>query len=142
MGQDNATVVRTIEEAWDQGKLDELDQYFAKDFDNSPSGVPGLPGGLEGSKMAHQGAMQSFPDRKVEIVEIIAEGDLVFVRMRVTGTNKGGFPLFQVPANDRPFDIEAWGVYRLRDGQVVQHWGMNDGLSLLMQLGAMPAPGQ
>ena len=31
MGQDNATVVRTIEEAWDQGKLDELDQYFAKD---------------------------------------------------------------------------------------------------------------
>ena len=140
MANENAGVVRAIEEAWDNGKLDELDQYFGKDFDNSQSAVPGLPGGLAGAKMAHQGTMQSFPDRKVEILDVIAEGDRVFVRNRVTGTNEGGFPLFQVPANGKRFEIESWGVYRLKDGKVVQHAGMNDALALLMQLGAIPGP--
>lgn len=88
--------------------------------------------------MAHQGVMQSFPDRKVEILGLITEGDKVFVRVRVTGTNRGGFPAFRVPANDRPFDTEAWSVYRLKDGKVVEHQGMNDALSLLMQLGGDP----
>jgi predicted ester cyclase len=140
MANENAGVVRAIEEAWDNGKLDELDQYFGKDFDNSQSAVPGLPGGLAGAKMAHQGTMQSFPDRKVEILDLIAEGDRVFVRNRVSGTNQGGFPLFQVPANGKRFEIESWGVYRLKDGKVVQHVGMNDALALMMQLGAIPSP--
>jgi predicted ester cyclase len=141
MPHDNAGTVRAIEEAWDAGALDDLDQYFAEDFDNSRSGVPGLPTGLAGAKMAHQGVMQSFPDRKVEILDMIADGDSAFVRIRVTGTNQGGFPAFQVPPNGRPFDIEAWGVYRFRDGKVVEHVGMNDALMLLMQIGGFPGQG-
>jgi predicted ester cyclase len=140
MSEDNGAVVRAIEEAWDSGKLDELDQYFAPGFDNSQSATPGLPAGLEGAKIFHQGVMQSFPDRKVEILDIIDGGDRVFVRLRVTGTNKGGFAPFNVPANDKPFTIESWNVYRFEDGKVVEHVGMNDGLTLLMQLGAIPAP--
>jgi predicted ester cyclase len=138
----NADTVRAIEEAWDGGRLDELDRYFAGGFDNAASATPGVPPGLAGAKMAHQGVMQSFPDRKVEILDIVEGGDRVFVRSQVTGTNQGGFPIFDVPANGNPFQIEAWSVYRFdQDGKVVQHWGMNDGLMLLMQLGAIPAPG-
>jgi len=140
MAGGNAAVVRAIEEAWDDGKLDELDQYFAPSFDNSQSGLPGLPPGLEGSKMAHQGTMESFPDRKVEVLDVIEQGDRVLIRSRVSGTNRGGFPAFNVPANDRPFTIESWSIYRLKDGKVVEHEGMNDALALLMQLGAIPAP--
>jgi len=137
----NAAVVRSIEEAWDGNKLDELDQYFAPGFDNSQSGLPGLPPGLEGAKMAHQGTMRAFPDRAVDILDVLEDGDEVFVRSRVSGTNQGGFPPFQVPANGKPFTIESWSVYRLRDGKVVEHAGMNDAISLLIQLGAVPAPG-
>lgn len=137
----DADTVRAIEEAWGAGRLDDLDQYFAPGFDNAASGTPGLPPGLEGAKIAHQGVMQSFPDRKIEILDIVEGGDRVFVRTRVTGTNRGGFPAFNVPANGNPFQIEAWSVYRFEDGKVVQHWGMNDALALLMQLGAIPAPG-
>ena len=54
--------------------------------------------------MAHQGVMQSFPDRKVHIEEIVGDGDTVAVRTRVTGTNQGGFPAFNVPANGAPID--------------------------------------
>jgi predicted ester cyclase len=140
MSKDNAAVVRAIEEAWDNGKLDELDQYFAEDFDNSQSAQPGAPAGLGGAKMVHQGVMQSFPDRRVEILDIVADGDNVVVRTRVTGTNQGGFPAFQIPANGNPIDITSWGLYRLRDGKVVEHSGINDALVLLMQLGAFPPP--
>jgi predicted ester cyclase len=137
----NADVVRSIEEAWDAGRLDDLDRYFSPDFDNTQSGTPGLPPGLEGAKMAHQGVMQSFPDRKLEILDIVDGGDAVFVRCRVTGTNTGGFPPFGVPANGNPFDIEAWSVYRFADGKVVEHQGMNDAFTLGIQLGAIPMPG-
>jgi predicted ester cyclase len=137
----NADVVRAIEEAWAGNELDELDQHFAPGFNNAQSGTPGLPAGLEGSKMAHQGVMQSFPNRTVDILDIVESGDRVFVRNRVTGTNTGGFAAFGVPANGNAFDIEAWGLYRLEDGKVVEHWGLNDAFTLGIQLGAIPAPG-
>ena len=137
---DNKDVVRAVEEAWDSQDLDALDQYFGPEFDNSASAVPGLPPGLAGAKMAHQGVMQSFPDRKVHIEEIVADGDTVAVRTRITGTNQGGFPAFNVPANDAPIDIAAVSIYRLRDGRIVGHWGLNDALTLMMQMGAIPAP--
>ena len=141
MTNGNAEVIRAIEDAWGSNRLDDLDQHFAPGFDNSRSGTPGLPAGLAGAKMAHQGVMQSFPDRTQELLDVIAEGDRVFVRSRVRGTNQGGFPAFQVPANGRPFDIESWSVYRLQDGKVVEHVGLNDAITLMMQLGAIPAPG-
>ena len=62
-------------------------------------GYPRLLPRLEGAKMAHQGVMQSFPDRKLDILDIVDGGDRAFVRTRVTGTNQGGFPAFNVPAN-------------------------------------------
>jgi hypothetical protein len=88
----NRDTVRAIEEAWNTGRLDDLDPYFAPSFDNSASMTPGLPPGLAGAKMAHQGVMQSFLDRAVEIQTVVEEGDRVVVRSRVTGTNKGGSP--------------------------------------------------
>jgi steroid delta-isomerase-like uncharacterized protein len=138
--EENKQVVRAIEAAWDGGDLDALGRYFAEDFDNSQNALPGLPTGLAWAKMAHQGVMQSFPDRKVEIKDMAAEGDSVAVWLRVTGTNTGGFPLLGVPPNDRPFAIDAVSFYRLRDGKVVSQWGLNDGLSLAMQIGAMQPP--
>ncbi len=59
----NKEVVRKIEEAWSSNKLDALDQYFGATFNNH-SGVPGIPPGLAGAKMAHGAAMAAFPDRK------------------------------------------------------------------------------
>ena len=137
---DNKDVVRAVEGAWDGQDLDALDQYFASEFDNSTSAVPGLPPGLAGAKMAHQDAMQSFPDRKVNIEEIVGDGDTVAIRTRVTGTNDGGFPLFNVPANGAKIDLPAVSIYRLRDAKIVGHWGLNDALTLMMQLGAIQPP--
>ena len=136
---ENVDVVRAIEEAWTSNDLDALDQHFAPEFDNSASATPGVPAGLPGAKMAHGAAMQSFPDRKVTIEELIAEGDKVMVRARITGTNQGGFPPMDVPPNGNPIDIAFVGIYTLRDGKIVGHWGLNDLAALMQQLTAQPA---
>jgi predicted ester cyclase len=138
---DNTQVVRSIEEAWDRNDLDALDQYFAADFDNAQSGTPGLPPGLAGSKMSHQGVMAAFPDRRVTILDLVGDGDTVVVRSRVTGTNTGGAPFLGAPEpNGAKIDFEMWSLYRLRDGRVVAHCGINDGLRGMMQVGSLTPP--
>lgn len=137
----NKDIVRKVEEAWDANRLDELDGYFAPNF-KSHAAAPGLPPGLAGAKMPHRGSMQAFPDRKMRILNLVAEGDLVVVRTALSGTNKGGLPFLGIPANGKRVEgIESTSIYRLEGGKIVEHWGLNDGLGLMMQLGAMKPPG-
>ena len=140
MARSAVDVVRTVEEIWDQGKLDELNGFFAADF-NANANLPGLPAGLEGAKLAHQAALQSFPDRRVEVVDIFGEGERVCVRCRVTGTNQGGIAPLGVEPNGKPIDFEWISIYRVKGGRIVEHWAINDALTLMTQLGAIPAPG-
>jgi predicted ester cyclase len=139
MSDANKSLVRKIEEHWDQQKLDQLDQHFAPSFNNKQNAIPGLPPGLAGAKLAHQSTMKSFPDRKVEILDVLSEGDKVFVRTRITGTNHGGF---MGPPNHQPINIESWGVYTIKDGKVVEHVGLNDGFTLAIQTGLLKLPAQ
>jgi steroid delta-isomerase-like uncharacterized protein len=138
MAEENKALVRRVEDAWDSGKLDQLDECFASDF-VSHSAMPGTPGTLASAKEFHREAvMKAFPDRRVEILDLVAQGDRVVVRARVTGTNKGGF--MGVPPNDHPIDAEFISIYRVEDGKIAEHWAVNDGLTLMMQLGAIPGP--
>jgi len=115
--QRNKEIVRKVEQLWIDGKLDQLDQYFATG-DHSHDRPPMVPQGLAGAKMAHQGAMQAFQGRKL-----------------------GGVPGIDAPAGGRPVkDIESWSVYRLKDGRIVEHWGINDGFAIAMQVGALKMP--
>ena len=139
--EENKKTVQMIEEAWNRGDLDSLDQHFSKEFDNSASGVPGMPIGLDTAKQVHGMSMASFPDRKTEITELIGDGDKVMVRVRSTGTNKGGVPWFGAPANDAKIDFEMWQIYTFdKNGKVTAHRGLNDGYLLCVQLGVITPP--
>ena len=139
MAKSAKDVVRFVEETWNAGKLDELDGYFSPDF-VAESAVPMLPKGLEGAKMAHGMSMQAFPDRKTEILEIIEDGDKVAVRMRMTGTNKGGVPWFGAPANNNKVDVQYIGIYDVKKGKITGHRAVIDGFTMLGQLGVFTPP--
>jgi predicted ester cyclase len=140
--EENKKTVQMVEEAWDRGDLDSIAQFFSPKFDNSASGVPGLPPGLEGAQIAHGMSMSAFPDRKVEIVEMMGEGNKVMTRNRITGTNKGGVPWFGAPEpNDAKIDFQFIGIYEFDDmGKIVAHYGLNDAYMLSIQLGAITPP--
>jgi predicted ester cyclase len=136
---DNIEVVRAVEGLWDSGKVDELGQHFAPDF-KADSGIPMLPPGLDGAKIAHSMTEQFLPDRKVEIVDIFGSGDKVCVRERVTLTNTNGVPWLGAEANGAKCDFQWIGVYQLRDGKIVGHWASIDGFAFLTQLGVWSPP--
>jgi predicted ester cyclase len=138
--EENKKLITNLEEAWARNDLDAIDGFFASRFDNRATATPGLPPGLEGAKMAHQGAMQSFPDRKTVIEDVIAEGDKVVIRGRYMGTNQCGVPFLNAPANENPIDVAFVSFYRIEDGKIVEHWGLNDGAALMQQVGAVPTP--
>ncbi|TMF74934.1 MAG: ester cyclase [Chloroflexi bacterium] len=137
--QRNTDIVRKVEQLWIDNKLEQLDQYFQDE--RSHDRPPGVPQGIAGAKMAHTGAMQSFKDRKLVMKDIFAGGDRVFVRSTFSAQYMGGVPGIPAPSNGTPIkDIESWSVYRLKDGKIVEHWGLNDGFMIAMQAGALEMP--
>ena len=61
--------------------------------------------------------------------------DRVAVRVTVRGTHDGAF--LGRPATGRAFAVSAVGIFRIRAGRIVEHWGVFDQLAMLSQLGAM-----
>jgi predicted ester cyclase len=140
VSQENIDTVRRLEEAYNTDKLDVLDELIADDFAPHTPGSDRIPPGIEGIKASTTMSRQAFPDRHAEIEDIFAEGDLVVVRERMTGTNTGGLPWFGIPANDAKVDIEYIQILRLEDGKVKETWAQMDLPKMMRQLGAMPGP--
>jgi len=137
MSEANKNVVRQIEETWNRNELDKLDGLFAPEF-KQWSGFPGMPATMESAKQAHTMSIAAMPDRKTEIQEMVAEGDKVTARIRMTGTNTGGFPMLGVPANGNKVDIEWISIYGVKDGKATEHRAVMDLMGLMQQLGAIP----
>jgi predicted ester cyclase len=136
--EENKAIVRKYRAAHNQNKLDALDAIVAQDL-ISHNALPGLPPGLAGGKLAHQGFVAAFPDGQGTTEDLFAEGDKVVERCITRGTHTG--PFMGAPATGKKFEIESISIYRLANGKIVEHWGEHDGIGLMMQLGMMPAPG-
>ena len=135
----NKELVRRYQEAHNTNDLDALNAIVAADL-IAHSLMPGLPPGLEGGKLVHQMAVSAFPDFHATIEDLIAEGDKVAARMIFRGTHTGG-EFMGIPPSGRAFAFSATAIFRIADGKIVEHWGDEDALGWLQQLGAMPAPG-
>ena len=133
----NKAVIRQYREAHNANNLDALDHLVAADI-TTHSQLPGVPPGLEGGKRAHDAFLAAFPDLQTTTDDLIAEGDRVVERFTVTGTQTG--PFLGAPPSGKSFTATGMSIFRLADGKIVEHWGENDTMSVLQQLGMMPAP--
>jgi steroid delta-isomerase-like uncharacterized protein len=134
--EENKDIVRRYQRVYNSSELDSLDQVLAVDV-LTPKIMPGMPPGLEGAKRVHQISLRGMPDFHTEIDELIAEGDKVVARVTMTGTHTGDF--WGIPATGRRVQFTGMYMVRIANGKIVEHWGEEDGVGLLQQLGAMPA---
>jgi predicted ester cyclase len=74
------------------------------------------------------------------IESLVAEGDMVAVRVRSAGTNRGKLGGFAPPTNKR-FVAQQSHWYRVADGRLCEHWATRDDLSTMLQLGVIKPPG-
>lgn len=82
---------------------------------------------------------RAFPDLRGEVVELVAEGELVTALLNLSGTHLG--PFMGQPPSGRTFRITALDLVRMGEGRLVEHWGFFDTDVMTRQLGLAPPPG-
>ncbi len=102
------------------------------DHEMPPGTQPGPEGILQYRAMLHD----AFPDLKVRIEDIVAEGDRVAVRAKWTGTHRGILPMMPIPATNRAFAFSGMVFWRIREGRIVERWATIDRFGLQQQLTA------
>ena len=114
-----------------------FETYYAEDV--VYHGNDGEIRGRENVKAYLQTFMTALPDLKLTVEDIFGEGDRVFSRARLRGTNTGEFN--GMPPTGKSIDI-AWimNVCRVQDGKIIEEWEILDQLELLRQLGLIEAP--
>jgi predicted ester cyclase len=79
----------------------------------------------------------AFPDLFLDVRDVLADGDRVDLRYVLCGTHDG--ELMGVPASGQRVSSDGRVFARLESGQVVERWGVQDMMTLLQQIGALPA---
>jgi steroid delta-isomerase-like uncharacterized protein len=138
--EDNrAATQRFYAEVWNKGDLDAVDDILTSDFVDHAA-PPGFPPGLEGAKQVFVMYRTAFPDFRLSVEDLIAEGDKVVARWVTQGTHGG--ELMGIPPTGKQVTVEGIDVFRLVGGKIAEHWAQFDMLGLLQQLGVAPTPGQ
>jgi predicted ester cyclase len=90
---------------------------------------------------------RTFPDSKDQIEDIVAEGDTVVTRTKVSGTHQGtgklpvnGGLLVGVPPTGKHYEVQHIHWFKLRDGKIIAHWANRDDVGMMQQLGLLPTP--
>jgi len=132
--ENKATVRRFYEEVITQKHLAVLEELLGNSYvsHDLPSELPALKGFISSFHAA-------FPDGKMTIEQVIAEGDTVSMRGTFRGTHTGQF--HNIPPTGKAVTVPALDMYHLRGGKIVEHWGGPNQLSLLQQLGVIPPMG-
>jgi steroid delta-isomerase-like uncharacterized protein len=81
----------------------------------------------------------AFPDQWWHIEDLIATEDKVVARTTMTATHTGDF--FGIPPTGKSVSLAGVHILRIADGRIAEHWGSNDDLGLMRQLGVIPEPG-
>ena len=133
---DNTEIITRFEPAFragDQATIDELCDPGLVDHTPAPGHEPTLAG----FKQKVAGFNAIFPDLEEDLQDIIASGDTVATRWVLTGSQQREF--MKIPASGQTIRVEGMNFYRLKGGRVTDIWTQFDGVTMMQQLGAIPA---
>ena len=141
MSDANKNVVRRLfEEVWNKGNLLVADELFAENYSHHDSSTPEFGRGPESEKKRATLYRTAFPDVRLMIEDIIAEGETVTARCSCKGTHKGD--LRGIAPTGKQFTISGISVARFTDGKMVEGWVNWDALGLMQQLGVVAEVGK
>jgi predicted ester cyclase len=122
MSRQNKDIVRRlVDEVLNNGDMDVIEELY------SPRLAPA-------ARQWIAPFLASFPDVRMEVVDLIAEGDKVVGRFTCSATHLGEW-LGHAPTGRRFEAIDEVYLFRIREGRIVHAWGLEDTLGRLRQLG-------
>lgn len=120
---------RIVEEMWNTKNLQVIDEvYDPQVYDHA------------GVKQFVSGMLTAFPDLHITIEDQLAEGDRVATRYVTHGTHQG--PIEGIPATGKHLSVMGIEMHRFVNSKLVELWNVVDRLSMLQQMGVIPAPSE
>jgi predicted ester cyclase len=119
---------------WNTGEESYARQALADDFVDRtlPAGrAPGLVGALTASRNFRA----AVPDLTSEVDDMVVAGDRASLHLHFKGHFTGKFK--DIQGSGQVIDFQAFDLYRVADGKIVENWHLEDNLTLLRQLGAI-----
>jgi predicted ester cyclase len=114
-----------------------MQKHVAKTFVRHDPGLDFEVRGPEGVLQLHDVLMPAFPDMRLDLEDLVAEGEKVLVRLVIRATHTG--PFGAMAATGRTIRVPVLDLFQVRDGVLIEHWAQLDNLGMLKQLGALPA---
>ena len=126
-----ALVRRWVEEVWNQGRLEVLDELYAPDWvGHFPAS--GELRGPAAHKQLGQRFLEAFPDARYVIEDLIAEDDRVVLRYSARGTHRGS--LRGETPTGRAVVQTGINIYRVAGDRLVEQWAQIDLAGMLQQI--------
>jgi len=136
----NKSVVRRFGEAYNDHRLDLLDELVAPDFVRHSQATPWVQiHSLADFKRYLEEDWAGVPDGRISARFLVAEGEYVAFYNTYQGTQTGQWG--PIPPTNKRFELDISGVFRIADGRIAELWITWDNLALLTQLGQYPPPG-
>ena len=127
LARNKAVVAEFIEIIWRQGKLDDLGRFWTADCVNQADPLPAKVG-LDPLRQYHAGFAEAFADftaPTIEILQQVAEGDLVVTHLATRATHT---------LTSRRVSLSTIRIDRLRRERIAEHWSVADMAGLMAQI--------
>jgi len=135
----NKKIVRSFADAGNRNQLDAFDTLLAPDFVRHCQATPEVTvTTCEEFKQFYRDTAKTFPDQRMTLDVLVAEGDRVAFWGTFTGTQEG--PMGPFPPTGRRLESEIGGMFRIEADKIAELWVTWDNLSGLAQLGLFPPP--
>jgi len=131
----NIELARRILAAFDAG-----DERIVEDVihpDHREHAGPRPEPGSDGVRGSIAWAQEMFSESHTTIEDLIASGDRVVARVRISATCRGEVGGMDV--RGRRFETDHVHIWRVADGKLAEHWMIRDDLSMLRQIGVEEA---
>jgi predicted ester cyclase len=139
--KNKSLIISLIEEGINNQNLKIFDELLSPDYVRYSQAMPPELEeirGIETYKNLAKDHFIAFPDYKEEFQQIIAEGDKVSIITKGTATHTG--PMGEIAPTNKKVIIMNFGLFRIKDGKIVEMWVSWDNVAFLRQLGLFPTP--
>jgi steroid delta-isomerase-like uncharacterized protein len=138
MLEENKVLVRRwFDEVWNKKRAEAIGEMFAADgvaHGLSSEAKTALKGPADFEPF-HKIFCGAFPDIRVEVEDVIAEGDKVAARCSVRGVHGGDH--LGIAASNAPVEFTGMVIAHVKDGKIVEAWNNFDFLLMNKQIGAL-----
>jgi steroid delta-isomerase-like uncharacterized protein len=134
---DAATLMRRwFDEIWNEGRIESVDELLAEHALMWGIGRPDQSsrGGAQFKEFYHH-QRSATPDVKINLDQVVQEGDTAFARWTVTGTHTGDG--LGIPATNKTIRLKGMSACRVSNGKIVEGWNIWDQIGLARQLDLM-----